>query len=79
MRHLLHTYQLLEGQLCAKAGLERPLVATLSLAGLAWKRAFRWPPGEPGFWAEASTSWPELTRPGPEDPTYAFWWTKAAN
>ena len=35
------------------------------------------PPEEPGFWAEASTSWPGLTRPGSEDPTYAFWWTKA--
>lgn len=80
MRHPYTPGPALEGQLYAKAWLERPLVVTITLAGLAPNR----PSAGPrvislGFWAEASTSWPELARPGPGDPTCTFWRTKAAN
>ena len=65
---------LLEGLQRAKAGLERPLVVTLTLvgpAGPAQRQALLWLLGGQGFWAEASLSPAERTRPGPEDPTHA--------
>lgn len=54
--------QPVKGQLCAKAGLERPLVATPPPP--AWFGPEAGPrQGAGGFWAKASTSQLGLTRP----------------